>query len=295
MTRTNRIAVAFLAVLLIAAAWWPAPLDAAGEHSKAGLKRAMAMYAVARGMNAIISVAQGTQITGELAVVGGVLAMGQVLDPINDLVEQFSAVTLMAAVAFGLQILLIKIGAHWILSLVLTLAVLAWFTLWWRRRQAPHWLVQVLVALVLVRFAVPVSALASEAVYRGVMAGEYAESAKVIAGSETARIAAQNMQSDVPVAADGAEVGKRAWLPDWLDPKKLVDAVKRATGNVKAIVADMKINAEKTAEHMVRVTGVFLLQTLVLPLLFLWLLVALARNMVSGGIASSLLGDQRQR
>lgn len=63
--------------------------------------------------------------------------------------------------------------------------------------------------------------------------------------------------------------------------------------DLKAIVADMKQNAEKSAEHMVRIAVVFLLQTLVLPLLFLWLLIAVTRKLVSGGAASSTLIAQR--
>ena len=284
MNRIPRTVVAVLLVLLVALAWWPGTHDAATEHSETGLKRAMAMYAVARGMNAVISVVQGTQITGELAVAGAVVSIGQALDPLNDLIEQFSALMLMAAVAFGLQILLIKIGAHWVLSLLLTVAALAWLSTWWRRGQSPSWLLRLLLVLMLVRFAVPLSTLGSEAVYLGVMAGEYEESEKVIRGSETALIAAQKLKPDGPGAVEGAEDGKRSWLPSWLDPKKLTEPFKRATSDVRAIVDDMKRNAEETAKHMVRVTGVFILQTLVLPLLFLWLMVALGRRLITGGI-----------
>lgn len=293
MTLTNRMAVAFLAALLIAAAWWPASQNAAVEHSEAGLKRALAMYAVARGLNAVISVAQGTQFTGQF-VVGVVIAAGQALDPINDLVEQFSAAMLMAAAAFGLQILLIKIGAHWVLPLLLSLAIIAWFSLWWRRGRAPSWLVRILVVLVLARFAVPMSALASEAVYRGVMAVEYSESEKVIRGNETAGRTAGNQPPDKTVTDKATESSWWSW-PRWDEVKKVPDDLKDAASDLTAIVADMKRNAQKFAEHMVKVTVVFLLQTLILPLLFLWLLIALARHAVSGASVSSMLSDQRRK
>ena len=47
----------------------------------------------------------------------------------------------------------------------------------------------------------------------------------------------------------------------------------------------MKRSAEGFARHMVRIAVVFLLQTIVLPLLFLWLMVALGRRLITGGIA----------
>lgn len=295
MTRTTRFAVAFLVLLLIAAAWWPASQATAVKHSEAGLARALAMYAVARGLNAVISVAQGTQIAVEPAGVGAVIAVGQVLDPINDLVEQFAGLMLMAAVAFGLQTLLIKIGAHDAVSLLLTLTALTWFGLWWWRGQTPNWLARVLLVLMLARFAVPVCALASDAVYRGVMAGEYGKSEEVIKGTETSRRASESAKTDVTGTVQAPEEAKWSWPPSWLDFKKVARDVKEATANVTAIAADMKSNAQNIAEHMVRITVVFLLQTLVLPLLFLWLLIAVFRNAVSVGAASGLVSNQRQR
>ena len=56
-----------LSVLLVAAlvaCAWLAPLEgAANRQIDAGLKRALASFAVARTLNAIISVAQGTEVS----------------------------------------------------------------------------------------------------------------------------------------------------------------------------------------------------------------------------------------
>ena len=272
MTRSSRIAVSLLAVLLAAAAWWPISHDPAVKYSEEGLKRALVMYAVARGMNALISVAQESQITAQFGF-GVVVAAGQVLDPINDLIEQFSTAMLMAAAAFGLQILLLKIGAFWLLPLLLTLTTLACLVLWWRRNPVPQWMVRVALILLVARFAVPLSALASEAVYQGVLAGDYAESVSAITGSKTARLAAE---------ANAKSPETSSWWDD----------VKNVKENITALVVDLKQSAEETAKHMVRIAVVFLLQTLVLPLLFLWLVVALGRNLISGG--SSLFSNQRK-
>src|SRR4030042_1711880 len=55
------------------------------------------------------------------------------LNPLNDLVERFSDLMLMASVAFGVQLLLLEMGMHWGMSLALTLAALAWACLYWKR------------------------------------------------------------------------------------------------------------------------------------------------------------------
>jgi hypothetical protein len=254
------------------------------------------MYAVARGLNAVISVAQGTEISVAPLGGGAVIAVGQALDPINDLIEQFSALMLLAAVAFGLQTLLIKIGANDAVSVLLTLSALIWLGLWWLRHQTPDWLGRVILLLLLVRFAMPLSVLASEAVYRGVIEGGYEDSEKFIAtGTETARRATQKSQQEPSLAVEPAKDAKASWWRQaWRDLTQITGAIKDSTRDVKVIVADMTTNAERTAEHMIRIVVAFLLRTLVLPLLFLWLVVAWARRALTGGTTPGAFGIARK-
>ncbi|MGC2166423.1 MAG: hypothetical protein WA632_10470 [Gallionella sp.] len=90
--------------IAIVACAWIAPVDAlATERPDAGLTLALTSFAAARTLNAAISVAQGTKIAFEPGGVGVTLAPGPLLDPINDLIEQFSTLMLAACVAFGIQ------------------------------------------------------------------------------------------------------------------------------------------------------------------------------------------------
>ena len=81
---------------LLVVVWLTPPDRAAARQVEAGLRRALVTYAAARALNAVISVAQGTEVALEPGGVGVVFAPGQALDPINDLVEQFSALMLLA-------------------------------------------------------------------------------------------------------------------------------------------------------------------------------------------------------
>ena len=94
-------------------------------QSPAGPQRALASFAVAKTLNAAISAAQGTEVAVQPVGVGITLTVGQVLDPLNDLVEQFASLMLAAAIAFGVQKVLLAISAHWPVSLVVTVAALA--------------------------------------------------------------------------------------------------------------------------------------------------------------------------
>lgn len=105
-------ALAFLLVsLVIAGAWLPPVQTVADAQIDAGLKRALVAFAAARTLNAAISVAQGTEVGVQVGV-GMTLTLGQALDPVNDLVEQFASLMLMASVAFGVQKALLAIGGH---------------------------------------------------------------------------------------------------------------------------------------------------------------------------------------
>ena len=96
--RTSKLA-ASIVLAAIALVGLLGAVDEAGlERTDAAAKRAVAAFAIARAINGAISFAQGTEVAIQPAGVGLVLAPGEVLDPINDLVERFSWVMLLSSV-----------------------------------------------------------------------------------------------------------------------------------------------------------------------------------------------------
>jgi hypothetical protein len=249
-----------LAVVLGGA--WLAPLDSsASRYAEAGLKRALISFATARTLNAVISVVQGTQVSVQPGGVGVVFAPGQALDPINSLIEQFSLLMLAASVSFGVQLALIKFGAYWAVSLLVTAVALAWAWPVWQRRRPHEWLTRFLLALLLVRFAMPLVALGSEAAFRLFLADDYATGQARIEFSAT-EIANVSAASSAPAADESVTDKMKRWWSQNTDVKKRFD--------------DLKEIAGRTIEHIIKLIVVFTLQTLVLPLFLLWALVKMA-------------------
>ena len=58
--------------------------DLGQRYNDAAFKRAFITFAIARGLNGLISVAQGTEVALQPAGLGLVFAPGQIFDPIND-------------------------------------------------------------------------------------------------------------------------------------------------------------------------------------------------------------------
>jgi len=258
---------------------WLAPLDSsASQHAEAGLKRALASFATARALNAVISVVQGTEVAVQPIGVGVVLTPGQVLDPVNDLVEQFSSLMLTASVAFGVQLMLIKFGGYWAVSLVLSALALAWGWTMWRQGPAPSWLTRLFVGLLLVRFAAPVVVLGSEAGFRLFLEKKYE------AGTQAIEYSTKRFESLSPPEPPAvARADPKGWWPFTPGVGKLIEDMKDEAGralDVRKRYEAMKDVARNAAERIVDLIVVFLLQTIVVPLILLWGLLRIGRVLV---------------
>lgn len=260
----QRLRPFFLLVLLIAvllSAWVFPPDAAARRDTQAGLQRAVATFAAARALHAVLSVAQGTQVAVQPAGVGLTLAPGQALQPVTELVEQFSTLMLFACLAFGVQMLLLPISAHWAVSLAVSVAAGAWVAMRWRapsasaRRLAP-----LVVGLLLLRFGIPLVAAGNELAYRAFLADDYVSAQSAIGGAAGT--------PDLLALPDGPADGA-----SWLDRLRSLPAEAAALANKARQVASTASDiAAHAVDHLLRLLAVFALQTLVLPVLFLWAL-----------------------
>ncbi len=254
------ITLAVAALLAVAASGLA---DRAGyEYTERGFKRALVTFAVARGLNAVISVAQGTEIALEPAGVGINFTPGQVLDPVNDLVEQFSTVMLASATALGLQRLLLELFASGGYTVFLGVVWLGALLLLWLPRQAAYWralLLRTAVLLLVLRFFVPLLAMTGELFYDAFLQDRFTASSQRIA-EVTADIGQINEGAEQAVAEDVtlAERARRIY-------QSAVAAV-----DVGGYVQRYERAAADVSEQVVNLIVVFLVQTVLLPLLFLW-------------------------
>jgi hypothetical protein len=259
----GRIVMTLLVTLMVAAAWL-APFDSsAGQSADAGLKRALISFATARALNAVISVAQGTEIAVQPAGVGVIFSPGQVLDPVNDLVEQFSHLMLTASIAFGAEKVLLSIGSHALVSLALTLVALGWSIIYLCRKPVPSWLGRCLMLLLMVRFALPVVVIGSDFLFRHFMQNDYQISQQGIDA-----VSGQLETLNPPAPATTTEAGLLDKFKAWAAQQS----------DLKTRYLQFKQAAEQATERVITLMVIFLLQTLVFPVGLLWLLWGLVRK-----------------
>lgn len=269
MTRpaTNSL-LSLLAVLLIGLAFSGLADRVGRSYTDAAFERALITFGVARGLNAAISVAQGTEVSISPAGVGLHLTPGQMLDPVNDLVERFSMVMLISSASLGIQKVLLNIGASLLFSVSLVAVLLvALLRLWrpaWFGAVPAGWVYRIAMALVVLRFAVPVAAIGSELVYQGFLSDQYHESTRAL--EQTSRQISELNQQD---AAESQE--QEGWIDRIMAAGRQLD--------FDARIAEYREAAGQASEEAINLIVVFVMQTLFLPLLFLWLLVRLLRSL----------------
>lgn len=231
-----------LALVLLLA--WTKPFEAsATQQVDDGLKRALVTYATARAMHAGVSALQGTQVNASPAGIGATFSPGQLLAPVAELLKQFSDLMLLVAVALGLQKLLISLGTAQLLTLTLTLTAVVWGWLRLRQTTPPTGLTKVLILLVMVRFALPLAALGSEQIYKSLIHSSY-----------------QQSQAAIDAEFNNLPVSDHTNSSYW-DRLKQIPQEKYTA---------LKDKVEQATEHIVTLMAIFILQTIVTPVLLLF-------------------------
>ncbi|KAA9130552.1 hypothetical protein F3N42_12755 [Marinihelvus fidelis] len=284
--RTRRFLLAGTLALVAILAATPFLDNRAEANYEALFQRALVTFALARTLNGVISAVQGTEVALQPAGVGVTLTPGEILDPVNDLVERFSWIMLGATVSLGIQQVLLEVSAWWVLqALVVVLAVSLLLLLLLRPRGADgtdgtgrRVLWRVLMIALFLRFAVPLTLIANEALYDLFLQPRYDASTEVIA---TAGEALERMAVEGGPGEDGPQPGDGEAGGSWLDG--VVDSLGRAWDGARdSVQLGEKVNrvkerAAEVIEHVIQLSVVFILQTGVLPIVFLWLFLQLGK------------------
>ena len=121
---SNRAITLGVLFALILAACWSGRLETIAAHeAEEARNRVLVAFALSRTLNGVISVAQGTEIALQPAGVGVTLTAGEMLDPLNDLVERFSLLALVASISLEGQLLLSDLLSSAWINMLLTCCI----------------------------------------------------------------------------------------------------------------------------------------------------------------------------
>lgn len=295
-----------LALLLIAGLAISGTVDRTSEdYARQGLNRALATFAVARALNGVISVAKGTEVAVEPGGVGVILAPGQVLDPIHDLIERFSGVMLIAASSLGLQMIVLSITSWWVLTALLLVALLIWIASIWSPKLAANNVFRlagrIALVLIFVRFAIPLVIICTNFIFGAFLQTEQDSLTSDLTATSLAidAINTQLEEAADPIDAQPAtapsapatEPARSEAAGFWEGLANVGSQIRQSAQELSAAVSDwygsinlankiteIQERAAASIENIVRLIAIFVLQTVIFPVGFLWLFVELLKS-----------------
>lgn len=267
------LSILFIALAITAMGGW---LDSKGsEYTEATFKRALIAFGIAKGLNGVISVAQGTEVALQPAGVGVSFTPGQILDPVNDVIEQFSWIMLASTASVGVQRILLTISQWpWFSYTVVILLLLAVISYWYKPLSSTAWrpmLFKTMLVFVFLRFSVPLVAIGSEITYEQFLLQQYAESTRELERTTDKIIEINNTE--------------KKSIPQ-NNNRSILEVVKEIYGNAAAVL-DINARIERyqqaaadATEHVINLIVVFIFQTILFPILFLFVVYQFLKKLV---------------
>lgn len=249
-------------------------IDQKGEtYTDNAFNRALITFGVARSINGVISVAQGTEIAVHPAGFGVNFTPGQILDPINDIIEQFSWVMLASTASLGIQKIFLSMSSSWICSAMLAVLLLLVTSFVWKpgllSQPNTNLIKKMLLVMIFVRFSIPVAAIGSELLYKMFLSQQYSESTQMLEQTkDTISSLSNEQQTELPEDNNTGVLDKaKKWFSSATD-----------TIDIEARLEEYKQAATEATRHTINLIVVFVIQTVVFPLLFLWIVYRFLRE-----------------
>jgi len=227
--------------------------------------RAMLAFGLAKGLNAIISLIQGTEISLTPAGLGVNFSVGEVLDPFNDMVERFSWVMLFSSVSLGMQKLLLILSSKIFLQVALVLSAFFSIVFIWMKQLSESNLLALslkfFMLLMILRFGAIFFIYTSTLLYDTTLKSEYQN-------------ATQTIMKTKKELEDINDKNRR--IINSNKDMSFIDKIRSKTDeisntlNLSSRLKSLEGNIEEASINIINLITIFLLQSLVIPLLFLW-------------------------
>ena len=267
-TRGTFLKISITVLLLLLAFFSVSKIfDAYGQqYTDEGFQRSIVAFAIAKGLNGAISVVQGTEVAVEPAGIGLILTPGQILDPVNDLIERFSWVMLLCSTSLGIQSILLKIFSSFYFSIAVAATLLLVTVFVWQQTVTSvnlrNLLYRFAVFLLILRFFIPLMAISSDGLYKAFLEPTYTRSTQEL---EQSNSEISNLSQDNQLIDD--ETREMSWFE--LLGNNISSAIDSV--NINKQLDQLKIMADRLTGHIIDLIVVFTLQTILFPLIFIWL------------------------
>jgi len=148
MAFNHRAIISALIVMVLIANWLPQIDVRAQAYLTDTISSNAIVYGVVRTLNGVISVVQ----TAEIGVGIASIELGQIVDPINDLVERFSSLLLVTLTALGIANVLLLLTTSLVFKVLFTLVGIVTIALLYTETRWQNLALRLAVVAFLIRF-----------------------------------------------------------------------------------------------------------------------------------------------
>lgn len=261
-------------------------------------KRSVTVFAIARGLNGLISVVQGTEVYATPAGVGVNFAIGQIVDPMNDMVERFSWVMLMSSVSLGVQEIVLHLGQTQIVQTLFTLSAffviaMLWIPKLWHA-QSFNFLFKFFIVFFFLRFAVPMIVLVNEGIYSHLLEPKYqeAKAALEFSSGEIKGIISEVKvaeQSQIKVYKEHEQTlmeKAQSYVNETLDSLDIKKQLENLSERFHRLLENLEEKFDHAIEYILILITIFIVESILLPLFVLWVFLRLFRTFFQSDIAT---------
>ena len=231
--------------------------DYVDDYTSESIANAALTYASARGINALVSMLQSSQVEAGV-IVSGSITIGEVLDPLNDMIERFSTVMTWVLASLAAQKILLLLASHQLfLYLVAVLGLCALLLLYFGRAPALNLVFRCFLVVVFVRFALGLAVALNS-------------------GADFLFLDQQIQQNDHEIAQFQSTV-MRIDTSASADSDDIRDSVVAFWRSLSLDELNAKIS--RGIEHFVNLVALYLLKTILFPLGFFYAAIFLLRQL----------------
>ena len=227
-------------------------------------KQSVIVFGSAKALNAVISLAQGTQINLPFVTV----TVGEILDPINDLVEQFSLVMLVSMVSLGIQKILLNFVTTDIYNYLLFTSIII-FNFWLFKRftndeKIRNLFFKITFILLFLRFAIPMMAYVNEVSYNYFVKPQYN---------------IEELNKDILDVKDNVSKINQETITQKQDSSFFNKVMEKFDSSYyEKKVNEYKDAVDNSSQYIIDLIIVFIFQTIFLPIIFLFLLYSFVKS-----------------
>jgi len=246
------------------------------QYFKGTVTDATLAYATTRGVNAVVSVIKESELAISPAGIGFTIAVGQVLDPIDDMTERLSSVLVVSIVSLGLQKIINDVGGLISFQIVAFLLPFFIIPIWLNNRAvrlAASLIGRIITLAAILRLLLPISCFINDTMYQQVFSDQITEA------REKLRVISSNY-SELSSFNQPQQKGNLV--------SKFAQSTNRKVEKTREIFTTIINNAESIITSLVQLTilyvTLFITQVILIPVFMLWLLIKVIDTILLTGL-----------